>query len=226
LGIEIATRPLDLDLPAQVEAVIFASPNPIKASDVQTILSHFDLNCQLRDVEGAIQMLIEAHDQRHGGFRLAEVQGEGYQFQTVPQATGLMERMFSTRPRPLSRAALETLAILAYRQPSTRADVEKVRGVDTGSIIKTLLDRGLIRCAGRREDAGRPMLFETDQEFLRVFGLTTLSELPPIHAFQPVPDVMKEAQRHLEGAESQISAEALTIPGEISERPELPELSP
>jgi segregation and condensation protein B len=102
-----------------------------------------------------------------------------------------MERMFATRPRSLSRAAQETLAIIAYRQPVTRADIEFIRGVDAGSIIKNLLERDLIRCVGRREISGRPMLFGTTDEFLRVYQLAKLTDLPPLASFQPSYDTQE-----------------------------------
>ena len=112
-----------------------------------------------------------------------------------------MERLFSSRPRPLSRAALETLSVIAYRQPVTRADIEFIRGVDAGSIIKNLLDRELIACVGRKEDSGRPMLFGTTKEFLKVFSLNTLSDLPPLAAFQPSAEVVGDALKKMNGEE-------------------------
>jgi segregation and condensation protein B len=140
---------------------------------------------------------VSQYRERGGGFRLENLRKHGYQFRTVQAASPLMARMFASRPRPLSRAALETLAIIAYRQPVTRADVEFIRGVDSGSIIKNLLDRELVACVGRREDAGRPMLFGTSAEFLKVFNLQSLDELPPLSSFQPAQDVIREAKSRL-----------------------------
>ena len=127
----------------------------------------------------------------------------GYQFQTEAKASPLMERLFSKRPRPLSRAAQETLAIVAYRQPVTRAEIEFIRGVDAGSIVKGLLERNFIRCTGRKEVPGRPMLFGTTATFLQVFGMENLKELPPLEAFQPAQDVINKAMETIENSDGQ-----------------------
>ena len=127
------------------------------------------------------------------------------------QVSHLMERMFAQKARPLSRAAQETLSIIAYRQPVTRADIEYIRGVDAGSIIKNLLDRELIRCLGRKDDIGRPMLFGTTDEFLRVYQLSSLKELLPLESFQPSSETIKKAM-------DRISSEAkVDIPGIIKQ---------
>ena len=192
-------RVLDLEesltLEGQIEALVFASPVPIKGQDIRDLLSDEDNEIPLKEVEATLQSLQKLYDERAGGFRLIFEQGRGYQFQTVPAACFLMERMFSSRPRPLSRAALETLSIIAYRQPSTRAEIEYIRGVDAGSIIKNLMDRGLIECVGRKEDSGRPMLFGTTQEFLKVFRIQTLDQLPPLASFQPPPETAEASQQ-------------------------------
>lgn len=181
----------ELSFLAKIEAIIFAAPTPIKLTEIVEILQ--DEAIITKDVMDAIDQLIRFYDERGGGFRLEHVKGCGFQFQTVKAASGVMERMFSNRPRPLSRAAQETLAIIAYRQPVTRTDIEFIRGVDAGSILKNLLERGLIQCVGRREVAGRPMMFGTTDEFLRVYQLRSLDDLPPLEAFQPSNDVVKSA---------------------------------
>jgi segregation and condensation protein B len=115
-----------------------------------------------------------------------------------------MERMFASRPRPISRAALETLAIIAYRQPVTRAEVEFIRGVDAGSIFKTLLERDLIKCTGRKEIVGRPMLFGTTDNFLTVFNLSSIKDLPPLESFQPSREMVQGAMEKLEGQQDEL----------------------
>ena len=150
-----------------------------------------------KEVSEAIASLLKFYRGRKGGFRLENIRN-GYQFQTVPSAGQVMERMFSSRARPISRAAQETLAIIAYRQPVTRADIEFIRGVDAGSIMKNLLDRNLIKCTGRKEDSGRPMLFGTTDEFLQVYGLNSLADLPPLEAFQPSHEIMRNAMETIE----------------------------
>lgn len=181
----------DISLSAKVEAIIFASPVPVKLPEIMEFLQ--DPMLTTREVMEVIDQLIRQYDARGGGFRLEHIRGGGFQFQTVKAASQLMERMFSNRPRPLSRAAQETLAIIAYRQPVTRTDIEFIRGVDAGSILKNLLERELVQCVGRREIAGRPMIFGTTDEFLRVYQLRSLEDLPPLEAFQPSNDVIKSA---------------------------------
>lgn len=191
-----------LDLTGKVEAVIFASPKPLKPSDILEIIQTDDERHSIKEVEGVLNSLVRLFNERSGGFKLEFLKGVGYQFRTVEAAKDLMAKMFASRPRPLSRAALETLSIIAYRQPCTRADVEFVRGVDSGSIIKNLMDRDLTTCVGRKEDAGRPMLFGTTEEFLKVFRLSSLDELPPLTAFQPAKEVMDQASKGVDQEES------------------------
>ena len=176
-----------LSLKSKVEAILFAAPKPMKVGEVLEILGE---EATSKDVSDCISELVVFHKNRAGGFILEAVRG-GYQFQSVLGASGYMQRMFTSRPRPISRAAQETLAIIAYRQPVTRADIEFIRGVDAGSIVKNLLDRGLIRAVGRKEDAGRPILFGTTEEFLMIYGLQDLDELPPLESFQPSSDTVK-----------------------------------
>lgn len=212
-----------LNLEAQVEAILFAAPKPLSASEVSEILEDDDgVQPDPQGIEAIIYNLVKLYRERNGGFRLEHDRGVGYQFRTVPAAAPLMERMFSSRQRALSRAALETLAIIAYRQPVTRADVEFIRGVDAGSIIKNLLERDLILCVGRKEDAGRPMMFGTTAEFLRVFRLPTLNDLPPLSAFQPSPDMMSEALQKLEGQDEEVEVEEF-IGDASKDKPEVSE---
>ncbi len=196
-----------LTLEGQVEAVLFAAPKPLSVSELGEILQDEEGLPDLGEIEKVVNSLSKLYKERNGGFRLEHDKGVGFQFRTVPAAAPLMERMFASRQRPLSRAALETLAIIAYQQPATRADIEHIRGVDAGSIIKNLLERELIACVGRKDDAGRPMMFGTSAEFLRVFRIQSLDDLPPLSAFQPAPDVMAEAMHRLEEGEHEIDVE-------------------
>ena len=115
--------------------------------------------------------------------------------------------LYMKKPRPLSRAAQETLAIIAYRQPTTRAEIEFIRGVDAGSIIKNLLERDMIVCVGRKEIAGRPMLFATTEEFLRVYNLASLKDLPSIESFQPEKSSINSALAELESKDLDLDLE-------------------
>jgi segregation and condensation protein B len=161
----------------------------------------------LKDVQECLTQLTEYYRDRAGGFTLRYTKGLGYQFQTVPAAAPVLERQFAQRPRPISRAALETLSIIAYRQPVTRAEVEYIRGVDAGSIIKNLLERDLIACTGRKEIAGRPMVFGTTAEFLKVFQLSSPKDLPPLESFQPSHEALTKALEKLEQGEQPVDVE-------------------
>lgn len=204
LSPKVAEMHASMSLRAQIEAAIFASAKPMKSSDLIDLVSH---EVSLKEVDRLLGELREDYEQRAGGFRLEYVKGLGYQFQSVADASPIMEKMFASRPRPLSRAAMETLAIVAYRQPATRATVEFIRGVDSGSIIKNLLERNLIKCVGRKEDAGRPMLFGTTDEFLQIFGLSSLKDLPPLQSFQPSSETMQQALDELEEVEKGVDPE-------------------
>jgi hypothetical protein len=118
-----------------------------------------------------------------------------------------MEKQFSSRPRPLSRAALETLAVIAYRQKGskgvTRAEVEFIRGVDAGSIFKTLVERNLLTCTGRKEIPGRPMMFGVTDEFLKIFQLGSINDLPPLESFQTPQDVLDAASQKIADFEAE-----------------------
>ncbi len=189
---------IDLPLKTQLESIVFASSKPIKVSDLSEILTQ---DFEDEEIRAALSELVEEYEERTGGFRLVFAKGMGYQFQTEAKASPLMERLFSKRPRPLSRAAQETLAIVAYRQPVTRAEIEFIRGVDAGSIVKGLLEKNFIRCTGRKDVAGRPMLFGTTTTFMQVFGIESLKELPPLEAFQPAQDVINKAMKTIETSE-------------------------
>lgn len=216
-----------LSLPAKIEAVIFASQRPLKTLEifdlvkceglvedepavVEAPVAEFESatpQLTIKDIQDGLDELVDYYRDRAGGFTLRYAKGLGYQFQTVPAAAKILERQFAQRPRPISRAALETLSIIAYRQPCTRAEVEYIRGVDAGSIIKNLLERDLIACVGRKEIAGRPMLFGTTAEFLKVFQLSNVKDLPSLESFQPSHEALQKALEKLEQGEQPVDVE-------------------
>jgi len=157
-----------------VESVLFASDAPLKAEEI----ARADESLDEDRVEEAVQELRTLYDESERAFQVMEL-GEGYQVLTRPEFSSYLER-FDTVPRPsrLSGPALETLAIIAYRQPIGRIEVEYIRGVGSAGVIRTLQDRGLIEVLGRGEGLGRPLLYGTTQRFLEHFGFTSLEELP------------------------------------------------
>ena len=190
------------EIGAKIEALVFASQDPLSFSAIYGAL---DLGEEVSEslVQESIDMLIKFYKTASRGFEFVDIAGSGYHFRSKKEYSLLIEGMFEHKPRPLSRAAQETLAIVAYRQPVTRADVEFIRGVDAGSIIKNLLERDLIACVGRKEDVGRPMMFGTTKEFLKVFGLSSLNDLPELESFQPSLEGMQSAYEKISNIHAQ-----------------------
>jgi segregation and condensation protein B len=158
-----------------VEALIFASPDPVTPKSLQKLLDGEPPEA----IESAIAALKDRYAQA-GGLQLIEVAG-GYEIVTRPELHDWVRRLFHERTtQKLSVAALETLAVIAYKQPITAAEIAEIRGVNTSGVLGTLLDRQLIRIAGRKQVVGRPFTYATTREFLDRFGLKDLNDLPRI----------------------------------------------
>ncbi|MBL0716232.1 MAG: SMC-Scp complex subunit ScpB [Desulfosarcina sp.] len=156
-----------------IESLVFVSAPPLSVNRLAAILE----DVEPRDIRLALAELQGEYDDRQGGFILQEVAG-GVQFRTRARYSDWIKKLLKPSPTRLSRAALETLAIIAYKQPIIRADVEHIRGVDCGGVLRMLLERKLIRVLGRKDIPGRPMIYGTTKEFLEIFNLKDLSELP------------------------------------------------
>ena len=165
-----------MSLEARIEALLFASDRPLATDDLLRLIGQSTTD-GARQVEEALRLLREEYERRAGGFHLIEVAG-GFEFRTRSKYAKDILRLYDRRPVKLSPAAMETLAIIAYRQPVTKALIEELRGVDCSASIRTLLERELIIMAGRSREPGRPHLYKASKEFLRVFGLTSLRDLP------------------------------------------------
>ena len=176
------------DLIPLAEALIFAADGPIKAERMAEAL-----DVPLADIREAIESLEVDYAERPRGFFLQEVAG-GYQLRTRPEYAEYLRKLGRSRPFRFSRPALESLAIIAYRQPVTRSEVEYLRGVDSGSVLKTLLEKRLVRILGKKDVPGKPMIYGTTREFLELFGLPDLSSLPTLSEFSELaPDAETEA---------------------------------
>jgi segregation and condensation protein B len=158
-----------------IEALILSSPEPISAVKLAEIIPY----CKAGQAKDLVNELNTEYAEQDRAFEIWEVAG-GFQIRTRAEFSGYLQKLQKERALRLSQAALETLAIIAYRQPATRAEIEEVRGVDAGATVKSLLDRQLIRVAGHREVPGRPMLYGTTRRFLEVFGLENLKNLPTL----------------------------------------------
>ncbi len=171
---EPATDALQADLAATVEAILFAAEKPLPAGK----LNELGELGGLRNVRRLVEALNRQYERTGRTFRVIEIAG-GYQLQTLPEFADVVARLHTSRAEArLSRAALETLAIVAYRQPVLRADVEAIRGVACGEVLRGLMDKDLVRILGRAEEIGRPILYGTTRRFLAVFGLGSLDDLP------------------------------------------------
>jgi segregation and condensation protein B len=164
---------------AIIEALIFVSEEPLGAKVIGDVLRE-----DRALVEGALAELAKEFNARNGGLQLREVAG-GWQFATRPEYHEHVRAYLKSRPSAkLSIASLETLAVIAYKQPVTVPEILEIRGVQSPSSIKTLLDKKLIVAKGRKETVGRPMMYGTSKEFLLQFGLKDLGELPSMEDFQ------------------------------------------
>lgn len=163
-----------------IETIIFMSDRPLS---LMKIKSAIDEDLPLRVVHEALLRLQEGYEQPYHGLRLVEV-AEGYQFRTKATYSRFVQDLFKANALVLSPTALEVLAIIAYKQPVARTEVDKIRGVDSSHIVRALMDKRLVRVTGRSEEMGRPTLFGTTPEFLEVFNLKDLSELPPEHELE------------------------------------------
>ena len=163
------------ELKAIVEALIFASPEPLTPKQIFKLLE----SEPKEDIQAAIAALKGDYD-RPGGLQLVEVAG-GYQIVTRPDLHEWVRRLFHERStQKLTVQALETLAVIAYRQPITAVEVTEIRGVNTSGVLNTLLERHMIKIVGRKQVVGRPFLYATTKEFLIRFGLNDLSDLPKV----------------------------------------------
>jgi segregation and condensation protein B len=162
-----------------VEALVFVSDEPMTAKTLADVLE------EDRDaIEAAVEELKAEYEAREGGLQLREIAG-GWQISTRTEYHEEIRKFLKSRPSAkLSLAALETLAVIAYKQPVTVPEILEIRGVQSASAIKTLLDKKLITAKGRKETVGRPMMYGTSKEFLIQFGLKDLTELPSIEDFE------------------------------------------
>jgi segregation and condensation protein B len=180
-GAELAGTPARERLDGIVESLLFAAGTPLALRRLVDVLD----GPPAREVKAAIERLMAEYNRPERGFHLLAVAG-GFQFRSAPAYSDWVRTLLRERPARLGRAALETLAIIAYKQPATRAEIEAVRGVDADSALTSLLAKRLIKIAGRKEAVGRPLMYTTTPEFLEVFGLNDLNELPALKEIGPV----------------------------------------
>ena len=207
-GPDVEPEAPDADLPAAsseisatelknlVEALVFAADKPVTLQRLRQLTRVSETS----RIEAALAELAEDYGSR--GIALQQISG-GYQMRTNPIYSTWVQQLIAGRPVRLSRAQLETLAIIAYRQPITRPEIDDIRGVDSSNTLRVLLDRALIRILGKKEEVGRPLLYGTTKEFLDFFSLADLRELPTLREYS---ELTAESQQVLD-AQSEPAAE-------------------
>jgi segregation and condensation protein B len=159
-----------------IEALLFVHQHPLT---VDNILKVMEDDAGKKKIQEILDELVDEYGEMGRSFHLAQVSG-GYQLRTKADYAPWIKRLRKVKPMRLSQSSLEALAIVAYRQPIVRAEVEQIRGVDSGWVLNSLLEKGLIKILGRKEVAGRPLVYGTSKRFLEVFGLINLSGLPTL----------------------------------------------
>lgn len=164
---------LDDESEAALEAVLFASPEPLSDAELAKIIGR-----NKKDISVIIGRLNVKYAQWNRSFRIENF-GSRYRYYTLPDFDAYIARLADVpRPLKLSRAALEVLSVIAYKQPAVKSEIERIRGINSDGVIRTLIERNLIETAGRSDGPGRPVLYRTTREFLEFFGISDLSELP------------------------------------------------
>ncbi len=173
-------------LRAHVEALLFAAGEPLSIKRIAEILQ-----TETETVERLIALLEEDYQSKNRGICIRRVAG-GYQLVTKPDFDNLIRQLVSQQELKLSSAAMETLAIIAFKQPVTRSEIEAIRGVKVDGVVNTLLDVGLICEAGRKDSIGKPILYGTTELFLTTFGFYSLEDLPPLPDDLPILQSLKD----------------------------------
>ncbi len=176
----VAEAIAERELKAILEAMLFVSPEPLSLTRLVTVLG----DVTKTEIEQVLRSLGDDLEQEGRGVRLAEIAG-GYRLVTKQEYSTWIKRLDKAKSTAkLSRSALESLAIIAYKQPIVRSEIEEIRGVETSGVVRTLLERKLVRIVGRKEVPGRPIMYGTTKFFLEHFGLNDLSQLPPLREFK------------------------------------------
>jgi segregation and condensation protein B len=202
----------DFEIKPILESLFFVSDSPIRLETLVEILPESNKEAIL----GGIRQIRAEYEDLSRGIELTEISG-GYQFRTKPRWAGWVSRLKKTKAIKLSQAALETLAIVAYRQPIIRPAIEEIRGVDSGSVLHTLLEKGLIKIMGRKDLPGRPIVYGTTKAFLELFSLNTLSDLPTLKEIQPTPAPEEISQKEILNTETEGTTPHQYLPMEKGE---------
>ena len=174
-------------LKAILESLLLAADGPVSAERLRNAVGEISR----KEVTDALGELQDEYERTGRGLRLAEV-ANGYQLRTPREHAEFVRRLTAVKPARMSRANLETLAIIAYRQPVTRAEIEEIRGVNVDGVVSTLLERRMIRIVARKDVAGKPFLYGTTREFLEAFNLKDLKSLPTLQEMEDMTQALPE----------------------------------
>ncbi len=203
-----------------LEAILFSADEPLTLDKIGGVLSFVSQE----QIRALIDQLNQKYNDNGHTFRIREV-GGGFQVYTLPEYASWIENLWEkTRWQRLSRAALETLAIVAYRQPLVKAEIDKIRGVQSDGSLRTLLERNLIEIKGREKSPGRPLLYQTTEKFLSFFGINDLKELPQLEELKTVLEAENMAAKedlNLEKVlDSPVVLENLETPNRVFDQPQ------
>jgi len=212
----------DAQLKAILEALIFVSGSPLSLERIKEIVGAVNK----KDLQRLLDEMVEEYRKGERGFSLVEV-AEGFQFRTRIEHAEWVRKLMKIKTSTLSQPALETLAIIAYRQPVVRGDIEKVRGVDSGGVLRTLLEKKLVKIIGKKDVPGKPLVYGTSKRFLEVFGLKDLSQLPTLKDLDSLGPASMEGVLPLEEHEEKRKApEAIEPQAQESQEAKVDESAP
>jgi segregation and condensation protein B len=216
---EELSPPRPHEMEGAVEAILLAADGPVSENQLNIWLAQPGLGA----VRKSLDSFRERLDRHRGGYRLVHV-AKGWQLRTESRFAPWVSHMRGGRPFKLSRAALETIAIVAYRQPVTRSEVEVLRGVDSGGVLRMLCERRLCSVLGRKDEPGRPLIYGTTEDFMTLFGLRDLSDLPTLRDLRELKrDDPRDLQYELdsEGVDLDIGSQETPVENEAAEQPSL-----
>jgi segregation and condensation protein B len=205
-------------LSSVVESIIFISDRPVSLTRLMEVLGEEIISEQ--ELSSVISTIKEKYQESGRGFELREAQG-GFHFCSKVQNVEWIRKFLSTKPFRLSRSALETLAIIAYRQPITRAEIDKVRGIDSSHLMRVLIERGLVKMAGKADVPGRPVQYSTTPRFLEVTGLQSLAELPPLSELEQLQGSTEDPNKPLENGLERFISNKVTQYEDLGEEQEM-----
>jgi segregation and condensation protein B len=203
-----------------IESLLLISPDPVPVARLVEVIRIEDADTEESAVKAAIRSLVDAYAEgplSSRGIRVEEL-ASGLQWRTVRENSAFVRRFLAAKPHRLTKPSLETLSIIAYRQPCTKPEIESIRGVDAGAAIKNLLERELIKIVGKREEVGRPILYATSPKFLELFGLKKLNELPSLREYHELDEAHQQEVDDLTSLQELAAAASFLVDEDAADR--------